>query len=86
MKSLIKNYINNLTIEKLDKFAKSKDINLSSSELEYLLFLAKNNLDDILKDDTKYLDSLKENLSSSNYEKVIELYNYYKNRYKGYLF
>ena len=78
MKSLIKNYVNNLTKEKLDKFAQSKDIYLSDSELEYLLFLVKNNLDDILKDDTKYLNSLKENLSSSNYEKVSELYNYYK--------
>ena len=86
MKSLIKNYLNKLTKEKLDKFARSKDIFLSDSELEYLLYIAHNNAEDMLKNDEKYINLLKENLSINNYNKIIELYKYYKNRYKGYLF
>lgn len=86
MKSLIKNYLNKLTKEKLDKFARSKDIFLSDSELEYLLCIAHNNAEDMLKNDEKYINLLKENLSINNYNKIIELYKYYKNRYKGYLF
>ena len=35
MKSLIKNYVNKLTKEKLDGFAKKKDIYLNDNELEY---------------------------------------------------
>ena len=64
MKSLIKNYVSKLTKEKLDGFAKKKDIYLSDSELNFLLDLIKNN----------------------NYDKLYQVYIYYKNRYKGYLF
>ena len=84
MKSLIKNYIDLLTVDKLKEFSIKNDINLTNTELEYLLNLAKNNYEDILKDDTKYLEDVKKNVNE--YQKVIDLYLYYKNRYKGYLF
>lgn len=84
MKGLIKNYIDLLTIGKLKEFADKNNINLTPIELEYLLNLVKNNYEDILKDDTKYLEDLKNNIKE--YQKVKDLYLYYKNRYKGYLF
>ena len=84
MKSLIKNYIDLLTVDKLKEFSIKNDINLTNTELEYLLNLVKNNYEDILKDDTKYLEDVKKNVNE--YQKVIDLYLYYKNRYKGYLF
>ena len=84
MKSLIKNYIDLLDVSKLKDFSIKNDINLTNTELEYLLNLAKNNYEDILKDDTKYLEDVKKNVNE--YQKVIDLYLYYKNRYKGYLF
>ena len=86
MKSLIKNYVSKLTKEKLDGFAKKKDIYLNDSELNFLLDLIKNNIDDILKNDEKYLIKIKNNISTTNYDKLYQIYIYYKNRYKGYLF
>lgn len=86
MKSLIKNYVNKLTKEKIDKFAKKHDIYLSENELNYLLNFIKNNIDDLLKNDEEYLVEIKHNISSDNYSKIFKLYNYYKNKYKNYLF
>ena len=86
MKSLLKNYIDLLTIDKLKEFSLKNDINLTNEELEYLLNLVKNNYQDILKDDSKYLEELKNNINPSECIKIKELYLYYKNRYKGYLF
>jgi len=86
MKSLIKNYIELLTIDKLKEFSSKNNINLTDNELNYLLNLVKNNFEDILKDDTKYLEDVKNNINPTEFIKIKELYLYYKNRYKGYLF
>lgn len=86
MKSLIGNYINLLSVEKLEEFGIKNDIHLSDAELNYLLNLIKNNWEDILKDDSKYLEDLENNINPNDFIKVKELYLYYKNRYKGYLF
>ena len=86
MKSLIKNYIELLSIDKLKEFSLNNNINLSDIELNYLLNLVKNNFENILKDDTKYLEDVKNNINTTEFLKIKELYLYYKNRYKGYLF
>ena len=86
MKGLIKNYIDKLTIDKLNEFALKNNINLSYSELEYLLNLTKNNFEDILVNEDKYLKLVENNINNDAFVKIKELYLYYKNRYKGYLF
>lgn len=86
MKSLIKNYIDLLNIDKIKEFSLKNNINLTDSELEYLLNLVKKHYEDILKDDTKYLEEVKNNINPTEYIKLKDLYLYYKNRYKGYLF
>lgn len=86
MKSLIKNYIDLLSIDKLKEFGIKNDIHLSDSELNYLLSLVKNNWEDILKDENKYLEELKKNINEKDFIKIKELFLYYKERYKGYLF
>jgi hypothetical protein len=86
MKGLIKNYIDKLTTQNLKEFAVKNDIELNTSELEYLLNLVKNNFEDILVNETKYLDLVQKNINPTAFIKVKELYLYYKNRYKGYLF
>jgi hypothetical protein len=86
MKSLIKNYIELLSIDKLKEFSLKNNINLTDIELNYLLNLVKNNYENILKDDTKYLEAVKNNINPTEFLKIKELYLYYKNRYKGYLF
>ena len=86
MKSLIRNYIEVLSIDKLKEFSSKNNINLTDNELNYLLNLVKNNFDDIIKDDIKYLEDVKNNINPTEFIKIKELYLYYKNRYKGYLF
>ena len=85
MKCLIKNYVDKLTIDKLKEFALKNDIYLSENEFEYLLDLIKNNFEDILVQENKYLDLVKENVNHEAFIKIRELFLYYKNRYKGYL-
>ena len=86
MKSLIKNYIDLLSIEKIEQFALKNNINLTNYELEFLLNLVKTNYENIIKNDEKYLKEIENNISSSESKKIIELYIKYKKKYKGYLF
>lgn len=86
MKSLIKNYIDLLTIDKLQEFADKNNINLTNNELNYILNLIQENYDDIIKNDTIYLEKLKNNINENEFIKIKELYLYYKNKYKNYLF
>ncbi len=86
MKNLIKNYVDKLTIDNLREFAIKNDINLNQNELEYLLNLVQNNFEDILINEDKYLNLVQNNINSEEFIKVKELFLYYKNRYKGYLF
>ena len=86
MNSLLKKYINNLTIEKVNEFGVKNDIYLNNEELSFLLELIKTNIDDILVNDSKYLNIIKNKFSEENYIKIKNLFSYYKNRYKGYLF
>ena len=86
MKSLIKNYVDKLTTQNLKEFAVKNDINLNQNELEYLLNLVQNNFEDMLVNEDKYLNLVQNNINSEAFVKVKELFLYYKNRYKGYLF
>ena len=86
MKGLIKNYIDKLTIDNLKEFALKNQINLNNTELEYLLNLTKNHFEDILANEDKYVNLIQSNINPEAFIKVKELYLYYKNRYKGYLF
>lgn len=86
MKSLIKNYIDLLSIEKIEQFALKNNINLTNYELEFLLNLVKTNYENIIKNDEKYLKEIENNISSPESKKIIELYVKYKKKYKGYLF
>ena len=86
MKSLLKNYIDLLTTDKLKSFAIKNDINLTDNELDYILNLVKENYDDILVNEDKYLNDIKNKIKEEEFIKISNLYTYYKNRYKGYLF
>lgn len=86
MKGLIKNYIDKLTIFDLKNFALKNNINLNEKELKFLLNLTKENFEDILINENKYLDLIKNNITPNEVQKIKDLYFYYKNKYKGYLF
>lgn len=75
-----------LTIEKLNEFGIKNDIHLNNTELEFIFNMVKQNWENILKDETKYLEELQNNINSADFNKIKNLVIYYKNRYKGYLF
>lgn len=86
MNSLIGQYVNKLTINNINDFAVKNNINLNENELNVLLNVAKNHYRDVLDgNDSNVIIYLKDNLSTENYNKVISLYNEYKNKYQGYL-
>lgn len=86
MNSLIGQYVNKLTINNINDFAVKNNIYLNENELNVLLNVAKNHYREILDgNDLGVTNYLKDNLSKDNYDKVIILYNEYKNKYQGYL-
>lgn len=85
MKSLIKKYINLLTVDKLKDYALKNNINLNDSEIEFLLNLVKENYDDILINDEKYLKMIKDKFNVTEYEKIKNIYLEYKSKYSEYL-
>lgn len=86
MKGLIRNYVDLLDIKKLNEFGKKNDIHLNNDELEFLLKMIKENYEDILINDSKYLELIENNINPKDSKKIIELFKFYKERYKGYLF
>lgn len=83
---LIKNYIDNLTIDKIESFANSKDILLTKSELNYIFKIIKENWETLIYGNPNNIfNEVKNNINSNSYNKIIELYNYYKIRYKDLL-
>lgn len=75
-----------LTIEKLNEFGIKNDIHLNNNELKFIFNMVKQNWEEILKDETKYLNELQSNINPTDFNKIKDLVIYYKNRYKGYLF
>ena len=83
---LIKNYINKLTIQDINNIANKNNINLNDYELNFIYNQIKNNYNDLLYgDSTNIFNELKNNVSSDNYYKIMELYTKYKQRYQSLL-
>ena len=86
MKSLLKNYIEKLTINELRNFGNKHGINISDTEYQFILDLVQKNFEDILVNDEKYLNIVEEKINPEEFNKIKNLYLKYKNKYKGYLF
>lgn len=79
---LIQNYINRLSINDINNFAVENNIALSSTELNYLYNLIKNDYKTILYGNReKFFTTLKNNLSLTNYNEITKLYDIYKDKY-----
>ncbi len=83
MNNLISLYINNLSIQQINNFAKSKNINLSDDELFFVYDFIKNNYKNILAnkenfDITKYQNKF----SKENFPKIEALFNEYYNKFQ----
>ena len=84
MYNIIKNYVNNLTINDIRSFALKNDIDLSNLELSIIYETLNNNLDNLLYNSESVFTNLKDKFSVDNYTKIYNLYNSYKKRYGNY--
>ena len=79
--NLIKLYINKIKKEDINTFLNSNNIIVSNKELDYLYNILKNNCQKVLNEDKIIFNDIKNNINIENYNKLINLYNYYKEKY-----
>lgn len=86
IKKLIENKINNLTLDDLKILSNNKNINLNNQELNYLYNKIKSNWYAFLYINPEpILYDIKNNINPNSYNKLLDLYYYYKNKYQNYL-
>ncbi len=85
-KLLINNYIKKLTKDDIVNLSNSNNIYLSISEIDILYYYIKNYNQELLYGDYNIIfNDLKNKISSENYNKIFNLFIYYKNIYSNYL-
>ena len=62
MKSLLKNYIEKLTLDELRSFGSKHGINISNSEYQFILDLVQGNFEDLLQNEDKYLNIIEQKI------------------------
>ena len=86
IKKLIENKINKLTLDDLKILSSSNNIKLNNQELNYLYNKLKKDWYTFLYNDPNpILNDIKDNINSNSYNKLLDLYYYYKNKYQNYL-
>ena len=79
---LIKEYVNRMTLDDVNKFAYNNGINLNNDEVNLIYNHIKNNWHTICFGNPRViLDDLKIKLDNHSYQKIESLYVYFKNRY-----
>ncbi len=78
----IQNYLNHMTINDVDQFARNNDIILNKSELDFVFQLIKNDGLSIIKNKDSFdLRQYQSHLSTENYPKIDKLINIYLDKY-----
>ena len=77
-KLLIYNYINKIKKEDIKQFSLNQNINLSNNELDIIYNYIKYDTDNILNNPDKILNEIKDKITIPVYNKILELYNKYK--------
>ena len=78
---IISKYINKLAKDDINKFALSQNIKLTNDELNIIYNHIKNNYQTFLtKDPNIILNQVKTEVRAEVYNKIIELYNQYKDK------
>lgn len=86
MDYIIEKYINNITINNINDFALKNNIVLTEKEQKIFYDIVKNHYKEILSgNDTKIIKKLSNELDNSTFNKVMNLYEFYKAKYRGYL-
>ena len=83
---LIKEYINRLTKEDIIKFASTQGISLEKEELEVIYeYIKKHYMTFIYGNPKTYLEELKKKVKPFTYNKIIVLYNEFKEKINTFL-
>ncbi len=85
MNKFLEKYISKISIYDINGFALRNDIKLSDDELEFLYITLKTRYKDLLYNDTVVIKDIQKKLTKDNFNKVFNLYTYYKDKYKNYL-
>ena len=75
---IILKYMDKLTKEDINKYALSQDVSLKSNELDLLYAYIKKYSRRILNEPLDVIDEIKDDLSDNVYNKLLELYDKYK--------
>ncbi|MBQ8902012.1 MAG: hypothetical protein IJY87_02970 [Bacilli bacterium] len=86
MFNFIERYINNMTKDDVNKFALSKNIELSENELTFTYEFIKKNYKNMLGNPKLFdIERYKNNYSKENFSKITKVYQEYFQRYSNYL-
>ncbi|MCI8569087.1 MAG: DUF2624 family protein [Bacilli bacterium] len=80
-KELVKKYINRLSINDLEKFAKANNISYTKEELNTVYNFILNNYNDLLNENIRVFENIKNKISPTLYKKLLNLYIEYKQKY-----
>jgi hypothetical protein len=75
---IVLKYMDKLTKEDINKYALSQDVSLKSNELDLLYAYIKKYSRRILNEPLDVIDEIKDDLSDNVYNKLLELYDKYK--------
>lgn len=85
MYNLVKRYMENLSIEQVDDFAKKNNVFLSESELKFTYTFVKKNWEMVFRNpNLLHLERYKDQFSEENFKKIQKLIVIYYQKY-GYL-
>ena len=79
-KLIILKYMERLTKDDIVKYASKQDISIKDNELDLIYAYIKKYPERILNNTLDVIDEIKDDLSDKVYDKLLELYNKYKNK------
>lgn len=86
MYNLVKRYIMNLTKEEVNNFAVSKNVFLSSEELDFVYDFVKKNWEQVIKNPKLlHLERYQNRFSPENFQKIQKLFLEYSSKYQAFL-
>ena len=86
MYNIIDRFMSNLTVDKVNDFAKSKNINLSNDELIFTYNFLKRNYKEFIKNPALFdLDRYQNKYSKENFTKIKKVFIEYFSKYQKYL-
>ena len=86
IENLIKQHISKLTIDDIDKFAKENNIFLTNEELNNVYNIVKSDWEKLVYGDSNSVfESNRSKVDNNNYNKIKELFDFFKKKYQRFL-